>query len=59
MICNIELNQVTFSRGLTPTNTDVGVLVEHFSKKKNLENKNLSNLTQQKEMKTTVKYFRI
>ena len=59
MICNIELNQVTFSRELTPTNNDVGVLVEHFSKKKYLENKNLSNLTQQKEMKTTVKYFRI
>ena len=59
MICNIELNQVTFSRGLTPTNNDVGVFVEHFSKKKYLENKNLSNLTQQKEMKTTVKYFRI
>ena len=27
-----------------------------FLKKKHLENKNLSNLTQQKEMKTTVKY---
>ena len=34
MICNIELNQVTFSRGLAPTNNDVGVFVEHFSKKK-------------------------
>ena len=40
MICNIELNQVTFLRGLTPTNDDVGVSVEHFSKKKYFENKN-------------------
>ena len=56
---NIELNLVIFSKELVRAKNGVGVFLQLFSRRKYLENKNLYNIIQQKQIDTAVKHLKI